>query len=296
MKKKIFALILAVFFTFSLAGCSSDFLTDAQIERFIGNAENPTVEIVFEYENNNSEARRVTLEYELLYRQTPSTVANFVQLATAGYYENKVFHRATASNDAALVGSDVPYIAGGKYFIEEDGSYKEDKKNYCIKGEFISNGWYEENEAGDKVPKNDPKCELVKHQLGSLVMYRDSGVDKAFDTASTVFYISLSDPIGSNSRQGNYAVFGQLIGFKAEAKDGGAWVAIGSTVLTPGLPKWFVSEMLNVEKTYQTTTEDRSIQVPKNPLTIKSVTVDQKDKDYSKARVAKIYGAKVEED
>ena len=278
MKKKILALILALFTLLSLSGCSTGFLSDKQMLD-VPAGKNPEATIVIEYADEKDVERRITLVYELFYNDAPGTVANFVQLANAGHYNGKIFHNLTAGG---ITASNIQVMGGGKYSIESDGKYKLDKSlKYTIKGEFEANGWTKKDDADKDVSRN-----TLTHEKGSLVMDRDGGANTNFDTATADFYIALNN---SNSRQGNYAVFGQLLSCKAEIFEGegedAGWTVYG---YGEGLVDWFVNEMLTVTKENKDTTDDGRVNAPKQPITIKSITIDSKGVDYSKAKVPKI--------
>lgn len=279
MKKKIIAVILTALIVFTLSGCSSGFLRDSQLLT-LKDGKNPTATIVLEYKSqkDSDEERKVTFEYELFYYAAPSTVANFVQLAQKGYYDNKICHLLTTGD---ITSTGTQYVGGGLYTVQDDGVYKKDAVNYTIKGEFkankfVASKWVDaDGEAKDPLP----------HNLGALVMHRDSGANEAFDSADSLFYISLTD---SNERQGNYAVFGQLIRTKYEIKENDQWVALSSSGdgFGDGLSNAFREDMFGMKNDPGKETTTTTLSAPKNEIYIK-VTVETYGTNFSRAKVAK---------
>lgn len=104
----------------------------------------------------------------------PVTVANFVKLASSGFYDGLVFHRVVP----AFV------IQGGG----EDANGAQ-KQADAIKGEFASNGF-----------KN-----TLKHARGVLSMARTTDPN----SASSQFFICVDDT-SAKQLDGNYATFGKV--------------------------------------------------------------------------------------
>lgn len=115
--------------------------------------------------------------FELYPKYAPNTVANFVTLIQSGYYDGTVFYRAVPDF----------VIQGGK---EQDGTQK--SVGYTIKGEFSANG-VEDNYA--------------RHNVGALSMARATD----YDSASTQFFICVTDKYSASSLNGNYAAFGMIL-------------------------------------------------------------------------------------
>ncbi len=115
----------------------------------------------------------------------PETVANFIKLANEGFYNGLTFHRANST-----------IIQGGDPNADGTGGSKDN-----IKGEFSSNG----------VTTNN-----ISHLKGVISMARSSAsktdengkVIKAYDSASSQFFICVSDYTGWN---GQYAAFGYVV-------------------------------------------------------------------------------------
>lgn len=113
--------------------------------------------------------------------QAPNTVANFISLANAGFYDGLTFHRVV--EDFIIQGGDP----------NGDGT---GGPGYTIDGEFADNGF----------KKND-----IKMEEGVIAMARlsDSGSDteEAYNSAGSQFFILMVD---KDSLQGQYAAFGKV--------------------------------------------------------------------------------------
>lgn len=123
--------------------------------------------IIIEMENGK------TLKIKLDYVNAPNTATNFVNLAAKGFYDGLIFHRVIKGfmiqgGDPAGTGMGGP--------------------DYCIKGEFKSNGFNN----------------TLKHQRGVISMAR--AMDK--DSAGSQFFIMHQD---SPHLDGEYAAFGEVI-------------------------------------------------------------------------------------
>ena len=112
------------------------------------------------------------MRFELYPDQAPNTVANFIKLANAGFYNGLQFYRVVAG----------VFIQGGDPNNDGTGG-----PNYAIKGEFIENGINNS----------------VSHMRGAISMARQSG----YDTAGSQFFIMQ----GSYPEyDGWYAAFGMI--------------------------------------------------------------------------------------
>jgi len=126
---------------------------------------NPVVTI--EMENGK------TIKVELYPEIAPNTVANFVSLANAGYYNGLIFHRVI------------------KDFMIQGGCPKGNGTGgpgYCIKGEFTANG----------------HANSLNHERGVISMARTA----IPDSAGSQFFIVHAD---SPHLDGQYASFGKVI-------------------------------------------------------------------------------------
>ena len=114
-----------------------------------------------------------TMTAELYPEKAPKTVANFVKLAKANFFEGLIFHRVI------------------KGFMIQGGGYTEDmqdKDTDSIKGEFKANGFM----------AND-----LKHERGVLSMARTSDPD----SASSQFFVMHQNAPHLDAQ---YAGFGKL--------------------------------------------------------------------------------------
>ena len=112
------------------------------------------------------------IELELLPEKAPNTVANFIALANAGYYDGLIFHRVI--KDFMIQGGDPTGTGMGG-------------PGYAIKGEFAANGF-----------END-----LSHTRGVISMAR--AMDP--NSAGSQFFIVHQD---SPFLDGNYAAFGRV--------------------------------------------------------------------------------------
>lgn len=142
----------------------------------------PIATIVF---SNGVEARA-----RLYPNKAPNTVANFISLANAGYYDGSPVHRIV----------EYSLIQTGK--SAETGATD---AGYYIKGEFPNNGYV----------KND-----MLHEPGVLSMARTASTDKTnaeefYDTASAQFFICVDY---ETTLDGDYAAFGKIISGYADVE------------------------------------------------------------------------------
>lgn len=114
-----------------------------------------------------------TIEAELYPHIAPNTVNNFISLANSGFYNNLTFHRIIEG--FMIQGGDPEGTGMGG-------------PGYSIKGEFGSNGFY-----------ND-----LVHSAGVLSMARSQNKD----SAGSQFFIMAED---SPHLDGEYAAFGKVI-------------------------------------------------------------------------------------
>ena len=140
MLKRLFALVLVAVMALAV-GCSSE--PKEQIP-------NPTVTITME----NGD----TINLELYPNIAPNTVANFINLAQAGFYDGLIFHRVIAGF----------MIQGGCPDGIGTGG-----PGYRIKGEFKANGF----ENG------------IQHDRGVISMARSA----EYDSAGSQFFIMHAD-------------------------------------------------------------------------------------------------------
>ena len=118
-----------------------------------------------------------TIKLELFPEVAPITVANFLALFDANYYEGVIFHRVIENF----------MIQTGGYYIEDLTIYQKPPVNQ-IKGEFSSNGWVNN----------------IVHEPGVISMARTSDPNSA---TSQFFICSGTSP----HLDGEYAAFGKTV-------------------------------------------------------------------------------------
>ena len=155
MLKKLTALVLLAAMCL-MAGCSG-----APKEEI----PNPTVTITMESGD--------VINLELYPNIAPNTVANFVNLAQAGFYDGLIFHRVIATF----------MIQGGCPDGTGTGG-----PGYRIKGEFKANGF----------------DNSLEHKRGVISMARSQD----YDSAGSQFFIMHAD---ASYLDGQYAAFGKVI-------------------------------------------------------------------------------------
>ena len=154
--KKFLIVLLMLALIFALAGCGKDPYEQA---------ENPIATITME----NGD----TMRFELQLKTAPNTVANFTELANAGFYDGLEFFRVMPG---VLIQAGCP---------NNDGT---GNAGWTIRGEFEKNG-----------VKND-----ISHNRGVISMARIPGEDK-HNTASSQFFIMQGN---FPEYDGEYAAFG----------------------------------------------------------------------------------------
>ena len=158
------------------------------IKKLTFKAQNPVA--IIEVENFG------TIKAELYPDQAPESVSNFIALANNGFYNGTAFHRVV---------KDFMIQAGSK-----DGDGKtgptigdlkgnDDKTEYTIKGEFLSNN----------------VNNTIKFEEGTLAMaradytaYSSSLKDESYNSGSSQFFIMTAE---NSSLNGQYAAFGKVI-------------------------------------------------------------------------------------
>ena len=141
-----------------------------------------------------------TIKIELYPDKAPNTVANFIRLANRGFYNGLTFHRTIP--EFMIQGGDKNGDGTGSPSLSDiqDGISEEDNKEYNIPGEFIANGYNENN---------------LKHTKGVISMARTdySQMSTAltqygYNSAGSQFFIMTED---NTSLDGLYAAFGEVI-------------------------------------------------------------------------------------
>ena len=139
-----------------------------------------------------------TVKIELYPDKAPNTVVNFIRLANRGFYNGLTFHRTIL--DFMIQGGDKNGDGSGYASLSDIQDDVSEDKEYNIPGEFIANGYNENN---------------LKHEKGVISMARTdySSVSTAlttqgYNSASSQFFIMTED---NTSLDGVYAAFGKVI-------------------------------------------------------------------------------------
>ena len=139
-----------------------------------------------------------TVKIELYPDKAPNTVINFIRLANRGFYNGLTFHRTIP--DFMIQGGDKNGDGSGYASLSDIQDDVSEDKEYNIPGEFIANGYNENN---------------LKHEKGVISMARTdySSVSTAlttqgYNSASSQFFIMTED---NTSLDGVYAAFGKVI-------------------------------------------------------------------------------------
>ncbi len=165
--KKAITILIIIILTISLVSCSKN----EEVESKDINSDNNRPIITMNVSVDGKELEPIIIE---LYPDiAPNTVANFIDLATKGYYDGLVFHRVIKGF----------MIQGGDPTGTGTGG-----PGYSIKGEFSKNGI-----------NND-----LKHTKGVLSMARSNDPN----SAGSQFFIMHAD---APHLDGDYAAFGKVI-------------------------------------------------------------------------------------
>lgn len=142
-----------------------------------------------------------TIKLELYPDMAPQTVSNFVALAQHGFYDGLKFHRIVEG--FMIQGGDSNGDGTGSPKLSDLGIEVKDgeDRDYCIKGEFLSNG-YNKN--------------TLKHKEGVISMaradytqqYSKALTTESYNSAGSQFFIMTAD---NSSLDGSYAPFGKVI-------------------------------------------------------------------------------------
>ena len=182
-----------------------------------------------------------TIKIELYPEMAPETVANFIALANRGFYDGLTFHRIV--KDFMIQGGDKNGDGTGNATLADlkDGGADE---NYCIKGEFIANSYY-----NNKLKFEEGVIAMARSDYSG---YSPNLAEEGYNSASSQFFIMTKE---TESLNGNYAAFGRVI----EGLD-------------------IVHNIENVEVTTNESTSEESSPVEKPVIT--SIRVDTFGSDY----------------
>lgn len=244
--KKLMPILLVFVVLFTFSGCESkeDTGKSNQKEEQSGNISNvkkdddeaedsdrnknssnngsPIATMKVEYVNESGEKKEGTIKLELYPEQAPDTVANFVNLANNGFYNELTFHRII--KDFMIQGGDPSGNgSGGAKVSDLDKSVQKDSEDdfeYSIKGEFTIN----------KSNNN------MKFEAGTLAMARADYsyygfAEEGYNSACSQFFIMNTDDSRTNqSLQGSYAAFGKVVeGYDVVTEISGTKVELSSS-------------------------------------------------------------------
>jgi len=152
-----------------------------------------------------------TVKLELYPEIAPEAITNFIALAKNGYYDGLTFHRVVEG--FMIQGGDSNGDGTGSVYLSDLGLVEKNVKNsetgeeeinpkdreYCIKGEFLANGY-----------KN-----TLKHTEGVISMaradytsYSPELIEESYNSAGGQFFIMTSN---NQTLDGYYAGFGKVI-------------------------------------------------------------------------------------
>ena len=204
-----------------------------------------------------------TIKVELLPEYEPNTVVNFICLANNGFYDGLTFHRTIP--EFMIQGGDPNGDGSGNATLGDLKSEEEknteantnetsgqnDSDEYCIEGEFVLNGFQQNN---------------LKCKRGTIAMARSdyssmgsSVAKEGYNSASCQFFIVTTDK-SESILDGQYAGFGKVI----EGMD-------------------VVDKIANVEvQTRDTSDNTLTADMPLDPPVITSIRVDTHGADFGK--------------
>ncbi len=229
MKTKTIVTIIAIILVIALIGV----LGYGYYEKFAKTQQNPIATIEIEGYGK--------VIIELYPEVAPNTVANFIRLANRGFYDGLTFHRTIP--DFMIQGGDKLGNGSGSPSLSDINDDVEIDKEYCIKGEFVANG-YNKN--------------TLRHEEGVISMARGDYsaygyAEEGYNSAGSQFFIMTKN---TSTLNGLYAAFGKVI----EGMD-------------------VVHNIENVEVVTRETNVEGSDK-PVNPPVIKSITVETYGVDY----------------
>lgn len=169
----------------------------------INGGKNPVATMEVSYVDNDGNTQTGTIKIELNPDVAPESVANFVQLANNGFYDNLTFHRIV-SDFMIQGGSSDGTGAGSAKLSDLDKKIQADSSSdytYSIKGEFANNNINNS----------------LKFEKGVIGMarsdYSSYGLtEEGYNSASSQFFIVTTDDKETlDSLNYNYASFGKVI-------------------------------------------------------------------------------------
>lgn len=207
-----------------------------------------------------------TIKIKLYPDKAPNTVANFIRLANRGFYNGLTFHRTIP--DFMIQGGDKNGNGSGNASLSNIQENVAEDKEYTIPGEFIANGYTENN---------------LKHTKGVISMarsdysaYSTALTDEGYNSASSQFFIMTKD---TTSLDGVYAAFGEVIeGMEVVEKIAKVEVHYRDSELKEG-------EEAPKDKNDQTIASD----MPKKKPVIKSLSVETHGVDYGVPKTLDVF-------
>lgn len=184
MKTKLIITIIVIILVIALIG----WLCYGYYEKFAKEIQNPIA--TMEVEGYG------TVKIELYPELAPNTVANFIRLANRGFYDGLTFHRTIP--DFMIQGGDKNGNGSGSPSLSDIIDDVEVDKEYCIKGEFVANGY----------SKN-----TLRHEEGVISMARGDYsaygyAEEGYNSAGSQFFIMTKN---TSTLNGLYAAFGKVI-------------------------------------------------------------------------------------
>ncbi len=216
MKKIVIRILLIIGILLAIAGIA--FVGYGVYKKFTLNIPNPVA--TMEVEDYG------TIKIELYPDKAQNTVTNFIRLANRGFYNGTTFHRTMPN--FVIQGGAKDGDASASPMLSDIMDNVENDKAYNIPGEFIANGYSNNN---------------LKHEKGVISMARSDYstygyTTEGYNSAGCQFFIMTKD---NTQLDGVYAAFGKV---------------------TEGLD--VVEKIANTEVYYRDTEVDEDYEVPKD--------------------------------
>lgn len=216
MKKIVIRILLIIGILLAIAGIA--FVGYGVYKKFTLNIPNPVA--TMEVEDYG------TIKIELYPDKAQNTVTNFIRLANRGFYNGTTFHRTMPN--FVIQGGAKDGDASASPMLSDIMDNVENDKAYNIPGEFIANGYSNNN---------------LKHEKGVISMARSDYstygyTTEGYNSAGCQFFIMTED---NTQLDGVYAAFGKV---------------------TEGLD--VVEKIVNTEVYYRDTEVDEDYEVPKD--------------------------------
>lgn len=247
MKEKIS--IIAIIFLLILIGV----LVFGYIQKAKEDYKNPVATITVEgYET--------PIIVELYPEYAPNTVANFIKLATNGFYNGLTFHRVVEDfmiqgGDKNGDGTGTPTLSVIDKSIEEGST---EDKQYAIPGEFIKNGY----------TKN-----TLRHDRGTISMARSdysqissSLKEQGYNSGGSQFFIMTKN---TPTLDGAYATFGKVTSGMETVDE--------------------ISKLTTKVEKNEETGEETQTETPENPPVITNIKVETYGTDYGMPKTNEVF-------